>query len=61
MLNATIMLQRICCVQQGVTMSDSVRALPLANLLSQAQPGSVLALLSSLREGLLILDPDLDV
>ncbi|RKZ16451.1 sigma-54-dependent Fis family transcriptional regulator, partial [bacterium] len=39
----------------------AARGIPIARLLSQVQPGSVLAIITSLREGVLALDPELHI
>ena len=42
-------------------MADAERGMPIARLLEQVQPASVLSLITSLREGILALDPDLRI
>ncbi len=42
-------------------MTDPNRGVPIARLLSQVQPGSVLAIITSLREGILAIDPELRI
>jgi len=47
--------------REASPMAESERGLPIARLLEEVQPQSVLALITSLREGILALDPDLRI
>jgi len=55
------MLQRYYCMQQRCTVNEPTPSVSIARLLGRVQPGSVLSIITSLREGILAIDPELRV